>query len=63
MNIFLAKDLTEGKQELMGDERITMQWFDALEVDAMIRRGDIVDGKTLIGYFVWQSQQDPSIKR
>ncbi len=53
MDIFVAKDLTEGKQELMDDERITLQWFGAAEVGKMIRHGDIQDGKTLIGYYAW----------
>ncbi len=62
MDIFLAKDLTEGQQELMDDERIKLQWFDALEVGAMIRRGEILDGKTLIGYFTWLDSQQPPPK-
>jgi ADP-ribose pyrophosphatase len=57
MDIFLAKDVTAGKQDLMGDERIHIQWFDWLELGAMIRRGEIVDGKTLIGYYSWLDQQ------
>ncbi|HEY7211071.1 MAG TPA: NUDIX hydrolase [Bryobacteraceae bacterium] len=56
MDIFLAKDLTEGKQEPMEDERIKIQWFDWLEVGAMIRRGEILDGKTLIGYYTLRDQ-------
>lgn len=56
MDIFLAKDLTEGKQEPMEDERIKIQWFDWLEVGAMIRRGEILDGKTLIGYYTVRDQ-------
>jgi ADP-ribose pyrophosphatase len=56
MDIYLAKDLTEGKQELMDDERIQIQWFDWLEVGEMIRRGDIRDGKTLIGYYTLRDQ-------
>lgn len=53
MDIFLARDLTEGKQELMGDERITVQWFAATDVGKMIHRGEIQDAKTLIGYYAW----------
>jgi len=56
MDIYLAKDLTEGKQQLMDDERIQLQWFDWLEVGEMIRRGDILDGKTLIGYYMLRDQ-------
>ncbi len=53
MDIFLAEDLTEGKQELMDDERIKIQWFDSSEVGEMIRSGQIEDGKTIIGYYRW----------
>ncbi|HLH03785.1 MAG TPA: NUDIX hydrolase [Bryobacteraceae bacterium] len=56
MDIYLAKELTAGKQELMDDERIQIQWFDWLEVGAMIRRGDILDGKTIIGYYTLRDQ-------
>lgn len=56
MDIFLARDLTAGAQHLMDDERIELAWFDHLEVGQMIRCGDIVDGKTLIGYFMWLDQ-------
>lgn len=56
MDVFLARDLTQGNQELMDDERIEMQWFAAGEVGEMIRRGDIEDGKTLIGYYAWRDQ-------
>ncbi len=53
MNLFLALDLTEGKQEPMDDERIEIRWFEKQELGDMIRRGEIKDGKTLIAYFLW----------
>ena len=53
MNIFLATHLTEGKQQLMDDERIKFQWFSTPQVGQMIRQGEIQDGKTIIGYFTW----------
>ena len=53
MDIFLAKDLTAGPQQLMGDERIKIQWFPSSEVGEMIGRGEIQDGKTMIGYYTW----------
>ncbi len=56
MDIFLAEHLTEGKQELMDDERIKVQWFPSAQVGEMIRRGEIQDGKTLIGYYTWFHQ-------
>lgn len=54
MTIYLAQDLTEGEQQLMHDERITTKWFTSAEIDGMIRRGEILDGKTLIGFLMWQ---------
>jgi ADP-ribose pyrophosphatase len=53
MEIFLAQDLTPGEQKPMDDERITVQWFRVSEVASMVRKGEIKDGKTLIGYYTW----------
>ena len=53
MNVFLAEELTEGKQEPMEDERIEIRWFDKDELHRMIRAGQVIDGKTLVGYFMW----------
>jgi len=53
MNLFLALDLTEGKPELMEDERIETRWFSRKELGEMIRSGKIIDGKTIVGYFLW----------
>lgn len=53
MNLFLALGLTQGEQELMDDERIAMQWFSKTELGDLIRAGKILDGKTMIGYFLW----------
>lgn len=53
MNLFLAENLTAGENEPMEDERIEMRWFDAEEVGTGIHNGTIIDGKTIIGYYVW----------
>lgn len=53
MTIFLAQHLAAGKQEPMDDERIEIRWFDKDEIARMIGAGEITDGKTLIGYFMW----------
>ncbi len=53
MTLFLALDLTEGKQEPMDDERIEIRWFSRNELADLIRAGKIPDGKTIIGYFLW----------
>jgi len=53
MNLFLALDLTPGKQEPMDDEHIEMHWFSKAELGDLIKTGKIADGKTIIGYFLW----------
>jgi ADP-ribose pyrophosphatase len=53
MNLFLAVGLTEGAQEPMDDERIQIRWFSKTELRSLIRAGKILDGKTIIGYFLW----------
>ena len=53
MNLFLALELTEGQQEPMEDERIELRWFAEDELGARIREKKILDGKTMIGYYLW----------
>jgi ADP-ribose pyrophosphatase len=57
MTIFVATDLTLGKQEPMEDERIEMEWFTPTQVAEMIHSGQVMDGKTMIGYFLWSSDR------
>ncbi len=54
MTVFLATDLIEGEAKPMEDERIECRWFNARELDDLIRDGDIVDGKTLVGFLYWR---------
>ncbi len=54
MTIFLATGLTAGEATPMGDERITTRWFTAKEIEAAIDAGEIVDAKTMLGYFFWK---------
>ena len=54
MTIFLATELTEGKQHVMEDERIETRWFTARELDKLIGAGKIHDAKTLIGFLMWK---------
>jgi ADP-ribose pyrophosphatase len=55
MTIFLATGLTAGEARPMDDERIEARWFGAKEIEDGIRKGTIVDGKTMIGYFCWKA--------
>jgi ADP-ribose pyrophosphatase len=54
MTVFLARNLTEGEQKPMDDERIETRWFSVEELDRMIRDGEIRDGKTICGFLMWQ---------
>ncbi len=54
MTIYLATGLTEGEAEPMDDERIEKRWFKPKEIDDMIRKGELRDGKTFIGYLTWK---------
>ena len=53
MNVFLARDLTEGQQQPMEDERIELQWFSKRKVREWILEGKIQDGKTIVGFYLW----------
>jgi ADP-ribose pyrophosphatase len=54
MTIYLAQGLTEGEQQPMEDERIEMKWFKPRELDDLISKGEIQDGKTIIGFLTWK---------
>src|SRR5215472_15594464 len=54
MTIYIATGLTEGVQTPMEDERIQTRWFSSAEIDRMIERGKILDGKTMIGFLKWR---------
>jgi ADP-ribose pyrophosphatase len=53
MTVFLATDLTEGESEPMEDEQIETRWFTKKELKQAILSNEIIDGKTMIGYFYW----------
>jgi len=57
MTIFLAEDLTEGEATPMDDERIEVRWFKRKELAEMIAKGEIEDGKTLIGFLTWRHRK------
>jgi ADP-ribose pyrophosphatase len=54
MSIFLATGLTAGEPTPMDDERIETRWFTAKEMEAAIDDGEIIDAKTMLGYFFWK---------
>jgi ADP-ribose pyrophosphatase len=57
MTIFLATGLTAGEATPMDDERIETRWFTAKEIEAAIDAGEILDAKTMLGYFFWKRSQ------
>lgn len=63
MNLFLAENLTAGEQQPMDDERIETRWFAKEEVGDWIHSGKIIDGKTIIGYYVWLDRKTRSAIR
>ena len=54
MTIYLATGLTAGEATPMDDERIETRWFTAKEIEAAIEAGEILDAKTMLGYFFWK---------
>ena len=54
MTLFLARKVRPGEASPEGDERIQVQAFRTEQWQAMIRSGQIRDGKTLVGLLYWQ---------
>ena len=52
MTIFVATGLTQGEAHNMEDERIDCRWFTSEEVADGIRKGEIQDAKTIIGFLM-----------
>ena len=38
----------------MDDERIETRWFTAKEIESAIDAGEIVDAKSMLGFFFWK---------
>ena len=49
LHIYICKDLARGEKHLDVDECIDIEWYDADELIALIRSGEIQDSKTIIG--------------
>lgn len=57
MSIFVAEDLVPGKRHVIEDEHLEVKWFPVEWVEQQIRKGSIVDAKTIIGITLWRSQK------
>lgn len=42
----------------MEDERIETRWYPVADVGRMIRDGEIIDAKTMVGYFMYREHQN-----
>jgi ADP-ribose pyrophosphatase len=51
MNIYLAENLRPGPAAPVDDERIERRWFTVRELEGGVRKGTIVDGKTMIALY------------
>jgi ADP-ribose pyrophosphatase len=60
LHVFLATGLTPGGSRLEADERIEVFPTPLHEALAMMARGEIVDGKTIIGLLVLRARQTDS---
>ena len=49
LHIYICKNLVKGQQHLDEDECIDLAWYDADEIIDLIMKGEIEDGKTIIG--------------
>lgn len=54
-HIFLAQELQQGNQSLDDDERINVEWLPLKEILALIEKGEIKDGFTILGILRAQS--------
>jgi ADP-ribose pyrophosphatase len=54
MHLYAATGITPGDPQWMDDERIETRWFTPAELDQRIGRGQIADGKTLVGFLAWR---------
>ncbi len=59
MHVFLAGGLRPALAQKDEDEDFELGTFSLSEIGRMIRRGEIVDGKTLIGYFYLKKPENP----
>lgn len=56
MHLFLAEELRPKKEPPDEDEEIEMQIFSVKDIDEMITKGKIQDGKTILGFYLLTHQ-------
>jgi ADP-ribose pyrophosphatase len=63
MFLYLARDLSQGAQELMGDEDITVETLPLEEAIARIETGEIADAKTIVGLLLTRERIRAEVDR
>lgn len=63
MHLFLGQDLTVRKEDGDEDERIEVREFSLTQIGRMITKGQICDGKTLLGYYFLKQFQSSGNSR
>ena len=54
MHVFVARDLVPGVQQLESHEEIEVETRGWADVDAMIRSGELIDGKSVAAVLLWR---------
>jgi len=60
IHLFFARDLISREHAHEAEEVIEIHWFSAGEIETMILQGEIVDAKTLIGFYLYRAHGDGS---
>jgi ADP-ribose pyrophosphatase len=55
MHLFLAQKLVRTRRKLEEDEILQSRAFSRRQIGSMIRRGKIIDGKTILGFLIWKN--------
>ncbi len=54
MHVFVARELVSGEQQLESHEEIEVETRGRADVEAMIRSGEFIDGKSIAALLLWQ---------
>lgn len=57
MTLYWARGLTPGAQSLDDDEFLEAQAYTASEIADLLRRGEVTDGKSLVGLLWWLGER------
>jgi len=60
IHLFFARDLISREHAHEAEEVIEIHWYGAGEIEKMILQGEIVDAKTLVGFYLYRALGDSS---